>query len=50
MRSHERIQWKTSPKDFFIQLKEFHIPHFVSVRIRNSLLYAKIELENQVSK
>ena len=47
MRSHERIQWKTSPKDFFIQLREFHIP---GERIYKfvTLLYAKIELEIQV--
>lgn len=49
MRSHERIQWKTSPKDFFIQLREFHIPGERIYKFA-SLLYAKIELEIQVLK
>ena len=49
MRSHERIQWKTSPKDFFIQLREFHIPGERIYKFA-PLLYAKIELEIQVLK
>lgn len=50
MRSHERIQWKTSPKDFFIQLREFHIPGEGIYKFA-SPLYAKIELEiHQVLK